>query len=77
MCLSRGLDIVVEVVHDQAVSVCWQVDVHLEQKTAEGAGHCLCAGEGEQDIASGIDEVDEEVRCKSRSETLGLYREEQ
>lgn len=74
--LGSGRDVIVEVVDDETAPVRRQVDVELEQgRDDRGRGRVL-GGEGDEDVALGVDELDENVGGQAGAEALDLCRQE-
>lgn len=56
---ARG--IVVEVVDDEPSPIGGKLDIELEEKGVDGSGRGLAGAEGQQDVAVGIDKVEEDL----------------
>ncbi|KAH9826529.1 hypothetical protein Tdes44962_MAKER00493 [Teratosphaeria destructans] len=72
MRLTRAFLVVVEMIDDQAVPLRRNADVQLQQQAADGGGHRLRAGQGQQDVRALIHEVDQDIRGEVGAETLCL-----
>lgn len=70
-------DVVVEVVDDEAVAVGGQGDVELREEGDQRGGCGGVGAEGEQDVALGVDEVEEGLGRQVGTETLGVDGQEE
>lgn len=62
--IGSGLGIVVEVINDQTGSLGGDMDVQLEEKSIQGGGDGLRGAQGKQDVAAGVDEVEDLLRSQ-------------
>lgn len=67
-----GLGIVVEVVNHQAGSLCGDVDVQLEKKSVQGGGDGLRGAQGKQDVAAGVEEVEDLLGSQVGAEAFDI-----
>jgi hypothetical protein len=68
--------VVVEVVDDEGVAVGGEVDIEFEEQRDDGAGGRAVGGEGEQDVAVLLEELENDLRGKGRSKAFCSRREE-
>jgi hypothetical protein len=64
--------VVVEVVDDEAGAVGGQGYVQLEKERVDGRRGCVGGAEGEEDVAVGVDEVEEQLGCQIGAETCSI-----
>lgn len=69
-------DVVGKVVDDEAGAVGRQGHVQLAEQGDDRGGGGLAAGEGDEDVAVGVEELDEQLGRQAGAETLGLGGEE-
>lgn len=62
--IGSGLGVVVEVVNHQAGSLCGDVDVQLKEESVQGGGYGLGGAQGKQDVAAGVEEVEDLLRSQ-------------
>lgn len=64
-----GLGVVVEVVDDETRALGGDLDVQLEEEGVEGGRDGLGGAQGEEDVAAGVEEVEEELGCQVGAES--------
>lgn len=70
--IGGGLGIVVEVVDHQAGSLSGDVDVQLEKESVQGGGDRLRGAQGKQDVAAGVEEVEDLVGSQVGAESWDI-----
>lgn len=61
MLISSGDCIVIEVVDDQGVAICWQLNVELQKKGRDGTGRWVACREGKKNVSTLVDEVEKNL----------------
>lgn len=76
MLLGGAGDVVVEVINDEAVPVGGQGDVEFGEEGDERGGRGRVGTESQQNVALGVDEVEEGLGRQVGAETLGVDGQE-
>lgn len=67
-----GFGIVVEVVNHQAGSLGGDMDVQLEKESVQGGGDGLRGAQGKQDVAAGVEEIEDLLGSQVGAETWDM-----